>query len=207
MPAAPVPLSRELVPAVPPSVPEGFTLVSTAIAGGLPDVIRLDGDLTLLVVVPSGLASTWRDRDPAAVISHSLQELDAWSPRSEEIGHARRVPARLLLRAGRTVVGALPLVAGVRRRLPDSAEVGVQVEVVVIGWDLRAGSFRGAGEVGSRVEVAWRRADRGVDRYSGPTISPHLRARLDASRRLESDADAREPAERRRSARKHGARA
>jgi hypothetical protein len=78
-------------------------------------------------------------------------------------------------------VGAVPLVAGGRRLVPDAgaADGGVAVELVLLAWELRAGTVRGPGEFGSRLALAWRRADRGAAEFSPPPINPGLARRLE----------------------------
>ena len=199
----PIPVSRELVPAGAPVAPDGFNVVTTGLQGGLPHVVPFEGDFSALLVVPSGVAAIWRDTDVTDIVGSSDAEVIGTARMAEEVGLVGRPAARVLLRAGGEVRASMPLAAGVRRRRPDSGEPdqGTGAEVIVIGWQLCAGSLRGPGDFGSRIQLAWRRIDRGTDRFSPPVINPHLRARLEATSRLESDPYTAEPAERRRLAR------
>jgi len=163
-------IARHLVPSVAPAVPDGFERLPTALVAGLPHSIALAQDLTLLLVVPTGLATRWRDADPAAVVTASDPEPAA--------GPAGRAPARLLLRGSDGVLASVPLVAGLRRTLPDGQ---ARVELLILGWEIRAGSLRDPGDVGSRIELAWRPADRAGDTFSPPPISSRVLERLAAA--------------------------
>ena len=198
----PVPIARELVPARPAPPPEAFTQVSSRISGALPHLIPLEGDATLVVVVPTGLAAQWRDADPTQTISSSAPAFEVRDKEEDErepIGAVGHAPARMFLRAGGSLRGGLPLTASVRRKIPDSGEpTPVPVEVMLIDWRLHAGDLRGAGDFGSQVRFAWRRLDRGTARFAAPSISPQLRCRPGETSRFESDPNAPDPIERRR---------
>jgi hypothetical protein len=177
MPIPPIPVNRYLVPPVQPSTPDGFTAVSQTLAAGLPQTITLTDDLTLTLVVPNGLAHAWRDADPAAPISESGSEIRPFAPTPLEIGSTRRPPARVLLRRTGTTLASVPLVAGLHRFIPDHGDPGegVAVELAIISWQLHAGILRGPGDFGSRIELAWRRADLGSDFFSElPEVPPFL---------------------------------
>ncbi len=185
----PIPVQRYLVPEAKPQAPEGFTLVDQPIVGGLPFSLQLDDEYRLVVAMPTGLAATWRDADPTAVVSHSADEVAPWIASSgAPVGDAARPPARLVVQRAGATVAAVPLAAGLRRSLPDSGQQdqGVRLELVILSWDLRAGSLRGPGDFGSRLSVAWRRADRAVEQFSTPPVNPHLVARLPHQFRMES---------------------
>jgi hypothetical protein len=176
-----IPIERYLVPERSTAVPEGLAVVAESILGGLPHVIRLDHDVSLLLVIPTGLALTWRDMDPATMVSTSAPELsphrnDAYGPARD----ANRAPARLLVRAGETLTASVPLTAGVRTRIPQDGVPGrgVRIEMTVLSWDIRAGSLRGPGDFGSSIRLAWRKYDEGALHYSTPPVNPHLIPRL-----------------------------
>jgi hypothetical protein len=183
---APVPVNRLLVPDVSTAVPGRFTAITESIVNGLPHVIRLADGLSLAVVVPTGLATRWRDLDPTVVVSSSEPEVRPVAPSATE-GHPRS-PARLLLRSGTTVLSSIPLAAGLRRTIPEGGDgiAGVRLSLVVLSWDIRAGSLRGAGDFGSRIALATAPADRASDTYETPRINPELSARLSAAFRTES---------------------
>jgi hypothetical protein len=151
---------RHLVAAGLPPVPDGCTVVDSRITQGLPHAIALEGEYSLLLVVPTGLARAWLAASPTAVVTSSRPQLAPVAPKQAVPAGA---PARLVvLRAGR-LAGAIPLAAGASAVVPEADFVaGTRIEVFVREWDLRAGSLRGPGDVGSRVSVAWRRIDRGA---------------------------------------------
>jgi hypothetical protein len=167
---APIPIARELVPGTAPH-PEldGLTRLRESMPAGLPHAISLEG-LRLVLVVPTGLALTWRAADPTAVVTQSAPELDAHDPAAPAA--APRVPARLILLGDGDVLESVALAAGRRLWLPDTGSAaGVRIDLVVLGWDIRAGSLRGPGDVGSWIEFAWRVADRAADEFAAPRVS------------------------------------
>lgn len=205
MPAPPIPVSRYLVPEQKPRAPEGFTQLDRAITEGLPFNIQLDAETTLVLVVPNGLAHTWRDADPTAVVTRSDEQLAPHTPEpATPVGDVTRPPARLLARRGGLTVGSLPLAAGLRRYVPDQVQTagGALLEVLILSWDIRAGSLRGAGDFGSRVSLCWRDAGKAVTQFSTPPLDQYVKPRLllvtPLLLRIESDLDpakdARKPA-------------
>lgn len=160
MATLPIPISGRLVPEVVPTPPEGFTVVEQPLVAGPIQRIPLDGGIELTLVVPTGLASAWRDADPAEVVSHSATALAPAPGSGGTPAGPAPAPVRLLVRRAGAIVASVPLIAGLRRRVPDAGgdDRGVEVELVVLSWDLRAGTLRGPGQFGSRVELAWRRA-------------------------------------------------
>jgi hypothetical protein len=171
---------RHLVPAGLAPLGPGFVLVDDRITQGLPHRIPLPGELSLLLVVPTGLATAWRDAAPNAVVSSSRDQLTPRGARASASDTGSRprpatqgqplveplplaAPARLVVRRARAIAGAVPLAAGCRVVLPDAdAQPGVRIELIVREWDIRAGSLRGPGDVGSRIVVAFRRIDLGT---------------------------------------------
>jgi hypothetical protein len=181
MPVPPIPIQRYLVPADQPALPAGFTRVDERIVDGLPHTIPLDATTNVIVIVPTGLAATWRDAEPTAIVSTSVTDLaPVTGPPTAPLGDVSRAPARLLVRRNRTTEASVPLAAGLRRFAPDAGEEdrGVAFELIVLEWDLRAGNLRGAGDFGSRIVFGWRRADRGVERYGPLPLNPHVVRRL-----------------------------
>ncbi|BCB74857.1 hypothetical protein Pflav_012670 [Phytohabitans flavus] len=170
VPVARADFRRHLVPAGSPPVPEGATLVDSRITQGVPHAIPLDGGFSLLLVVPTGLATAWLAAPPTAVVTSSRPALAAAAAEPAPGDPLRPgAPARLVvLRAG-AVAGAVPLVAGLRAVVPEAdSSTGTRIEVLVREWDLRAGSLRGPGDVGSRISIAWRRIDLGTATFGGP---------------------------------------
>lgn len=162
----PLPMDRFLTPDPPPRG-EGFATVKQELVRGVPFEWVLAGDVTLALVVPTGTARTWRDADPAALVSAGADETGAHAaPRG--IDPLERAPARLLLRQSRTIRAVLPLAAGTRRILPDGPGDRALVELVIVDWRLHAGTVRGAGDFGSFVEIAWRPVGKGADTLLDP---------------------------------------
>lgn len=185
----PIPISRYLISDTRPSAPADFTSVTAVVLAGLPHVITIDQSTRLLVMVPTGLATTWRDLDPSTVISDSNAEVEPYAAPTVPTppGDAAFAPARLMLQVNNRTMATMPLVAGVRRMLPDGASAGgVRLELDVISWTLTSGSMRGAGDFGSRLTLAWRRANAAVDQFSTPPPQPTLVKRLPFKLRLES---------------------
>lgn len=181
MPAPPIPVSRYLVPEERPRAPEGFTQLDRAINDGLPFNLQLNAATTLVLVVPNGLAHTWRDADPSTVVTRSDEELAPHTPApATPVGDVTRPAARLIARRGGLAVGSLPLAAGLRRYVPERLTAAGEslLEVLILSWDIRAGSLRGAGDFGSRISLCWREADRAVTQFSTPPVDQYARPRL-----------------------------
>ncbi|MDZ8258030.1 hypothetical protein [Nostoc sp. ChiQUE01b] len=219
MPTLPIPVQRYLVSDRQPTIPEGFTQVDSKILAGIPHIIQLDQITRLIVVVPTGLATTWRDIDPTTVVSQSDDQLAPCQqlPRAirhlqmagltedkiaqalnlsipdlqaialqpgESIAEVKRAPARIIVQRSGLPMIAIPLVAGLQRITPDS---GAFLELILLSWDIRAGSLRGIGDFGSRISLAWKQADQAASEYSPPAINPFLMLRLEPQFRLESN--------------------
>ena len=177
----PIPVTAFLVPEHPSATPDGFTRVDAVMTRGLPHVVALDKTTRATVVLPSGLAREWRDADPASLVSASDDEHAPSTPDpAAPAGDVRRAPVRLVVERGGVVLGTIPLAAGVRRFVPNGggADGGVAVELLVIGWELRAGTVRGAGDFGSRIALAWRAADHASAEFAPPPINADLARRL-----------------------------
>jgi hypothetical protein len=190
------PIESYLVPAEPSPLPETMTALAEPLAAGLPQTIQLDRDVSLVVVVPSGLAVTWRDAASADPVSSAADELaPAQRDPAAPVGAVDRAAPRLFVLLRGTLVASAPLVAGSRRSLPDDGGAqGQLVELAILGWDIRAGTLRSPGAFGSRLELAWRRSDGAAASFEPPAINPQLRRRLDRASRLESDLAPVEPA-------------
>jgi hypothetical protein len=179
MTTAPIPVVNLLTPAPLPVPPDGYTRVTQSIQSGLPYRVDVGPGLALVLIAPTGVATAWRDADPRTVISASDDEVEAFDPATltaASTAPVDRIPLRLLVVSNGRVVAAVPLRAGRLRLAPDGGDdnVGTLVELVVLGWELHAGTLRGAGDVGSQIDFAWRRADRGSDTFSPPPTNPHV---------------------------------
>jgi hypothetical protein len=150
MAAVPGEVMRELVPPGARPVPAGFALRRERITRAIPHVFELAPGLTLVLIVPTGLAAAWRDAPPSAVVTNSDPQFGP-ALRGDDVATA---PVRLLLRAGVRETGIAPLVAGLRQRLPSTGRAVVELQVR--GWVLHAGTLVGPGEFGSKLELAWR---------------------------------------------------
>lgn len=169
--AQPVSVARLLVPEPAPLPGSDLREVATPLARGLPHLLPLEADLTLMLVVPSGLARTWLELEPATVVAAG--DPSGTPPDANEVQSAV-LPARLLLRAGPTLLASAPLVAGAAQQLPDAAP---RIELRVLEWRLCAGTLRGVGDFGSRLRLAWRPVGRATDAFAAPPAHPAVLAR------------------------------
>jgi hypothetical protein len=180
VPVPPVPVARELTPDPDLSAPAGFTVVDEPLVDGLPHRMALGADLTAVLTVPTGQALTWRDTDPTERVSSGEDGLlPAAAPEggAPEGGAVDRPPARLFVLRGDEVLGSVPLVLGRRARVSDDGlPPGVQLEIALLSWDVRAGTLRGPGDVGARLSFAWRRAG-ASDVFTPPPVHPRVQAR------------------------------
>jgi hypothetical protein len=164
---------RELTPPPPRIAPNGMTAETTRILAGLPHSIVLAEDMRLIVTLATGDAVLWRDADATAVVTTSDEERTP--PNASDESRSRRVPAALVVQRGRRVLATLPL-ALAAHRVTDPAG-GFALELVTLGWKIRAGSLRGGGDFGSFVSLAWKRVDGGASRFEPPPIHPRVAAR------------------------------
>jgi hypothetical protein len=179
MTIAPIAIRPHLVEPSVPAVPTGFTDVDVPLVKGLPHRIPLVDGFALVLAVPTGVARAWRDADPAAVVSASGAE-SLPPARAAAIGDVDRAPVRLYLERQGATLAVVPLAAGLRRRIPDAGidDQGAAVEVLIVGWDIRAGTLRGPGDVGSRLHVGWRDARVAADTFERPPLLPGVAERI-----------------------------
>ena len=112
-------------------------------------------------------------------MSSSAPELAAAPGGADEpVGCVDQAAPRLVVLMGGRTLGSVPLVAGTRRSVPDSGGSGEVVELAIVGWELHAGTLRGAGDFGSRLELSWRRTDRAGDTFEPPPPNAQLLGRL-----------------------------
>ncbi|HEX6683623.1 MAG TPA: hypothetical protein VF062_12550 [Candidatus Limnocylindrales bacterium] len=161
---------RHLVaPGLPP-VPEGYTLVESRILQGIPHTVALDAEYSLLLVVPTGLARAWVSADATAVVTSSGPRLSPTDPTVQEgqDGLAIGAPARLVVMRAGAMAGTLPLMTGLSMVIPEAGTfTGTRIKVLILEWEIRAGSLRGPGDVGSRIVLAWRRIDKAASTFEG----------------------------------------
>ena len=178
----PIPIQRYLVPDQKPAAAAGFTVVQTSLLTGLPYPIRLNNDIQLIVILPTGLAIAWRDADPSTVVSTSTTELFP-KPYAmpQEVGYVSRAPLRIVAQWRGSIVSVVPLVAGLQRVVPDGGNqnLGSQIELAILQWEIRAGTLRGAGDFGSQLTLAWRIANQSSEQYSLDSINTRVISRTE----------------------------
>lgn len=179
------PIAHRLVPSAPEPLAPDFVRLTEPLTAGLPQTIPLDRELSLVLTLPNGLARTWKEADPAQTVSSSAAELGPAPDSPPPGGDPIEAPLRLLVLVTGEVVASVPLVAGLRRAVPDGG--GSLAELVVLGWDVRAGSLRAPGDAVSRIDLAWRRVDRPSGTFEPPPLHPGVAARLARADRLESE--------------------
>jgi hypothetical protein len=185
MSLAPIPVNALLTPdpatAPPPGDP--YVRLTQPIQTGLPYRIDIANGLALVLIAPIGLATVWRDADPRALLSSSPEEATASDPAAladaPTAASVVRVPLRVLLLSGGAIAASMALRVGRLALLPDhgGADQGTLVETIVLGWQVFAGSLRGSGDVGSSIDLAFRRADVGAKTFSPPAINPRVAQR------------------------------
>lgn len=166
-----------------------LTRLTERLTGGLPQTIPLDADVSLALTLPNGLALQWRDADPQALVSSSAPEAAPHAPDAgDPVGAVRRPPLRMLVLVRGAPAATVPLVAALKRTLPDDGgPEGVRVALEVLGWELRAGTLRGGGDFGSYVELAWRRADSAAGGFAPPPLNSMFLRRTGEAGRLQSE--------------------
>jgi hypothetical protein len=180
----PIPVSRYLVLTTAVRLPAEMERVRLPLVQGLPQQVPLDAEFDLVLYAPLGNAVLLRDASPTALVSSSepegMPQLPVPAASQLLIAATQALvgtPARLVVRRVGTVLGALPLAAGVQRALPDDGgPLGARLDIIVLGWALHAGTLRAPGDFGSFIELAWRRVDAGVDRFDLPKLDPRVAA-------------------------------
>jgi len=184
----PMPVQRYLVLEPSRVAPDGFTTLEKPILNGLPDRIELDDRTTLMLRMPTGQGTLWRDADPEATVSDSESQSMSLSDvtitlRSEQLSP----PLRLSIAVSGRRRAVVPVAAGVSYAV--AGPNGEHLELIILDWCLNAGTVRGTGRFGSRVVLAWRLMLRGTDTFSAPPIHPDLRRRLEHAQRFYSQSD------------------
>jgi hypothetical protein len=180
----PIALARLHVTPYKAAVPDRFARLDVPLRQGMPQAIPLAGNQRLLLIAPSGVALPWRELDPAQVAASSMSQVEADAGLPLRLDIAPRLPLRVLYQVGGRTLGAVPLVCGARQML--GTDGAVAIEVVLLEWLLHVGTLRGAGDFGSRLVLAWRHADRALERFSDPPLNPVFVQRQPPERRLES---------------------
>ena len=135
---------RSLVPAPGPgAVPDGWTLLDADLSAGVPARFPLTPDLTLVLILPTGVARAWQRLDPGTVVtSTNVPGLELPGP-------------RLLLLQANELVAAVPLTRGLTRTLPADPARPARITVRPLDWHLTAGCVAGATSTGNRFRLAW----------------------------------------------------
>lgn len=183
----PFPISRYLVPATAPAQPSDATLVGEPMAAGMPHAITIAKDTQLVIVFPTGLGTFWRDADPTTRVTSADEETGPLQPGASQEPLSQPQLMIQLRQAGH-ILASRPLRAGGHLLLPDNGggATGPQYEVWITDFALFAGTMRGGGDYGSRIALAWRRADAAVSDFGTPPVNVHLLPRLVPKLRLES---------------------
>jgi hypothetical protein len=177
-------LARFQVPAPRQAVPEGFDRVDSQIRQGMPHAVPLVGNQRLLIIVPSGVATTWRDEDVGTVVADGSEQLKTAAASPLVLTIAGKIPVRMLYQVGNRTVATAPLVLGAKQWLAN--EGAVRFDLICLDWLLHVGTLRGPGDFGSRISFAFRAADRAVEHFSDPPLNPVFVQRQPPERRLES---------------------
>lgn len=185
------PITRYLVPSTPMAEPPGYTVIDQSLTGGLPAAFPLNRELTLVLGLATGLAESWQDADPLAVISTSADEWLPYSPPAQDDGPAPdtvRAAVRIILIRSGAIVAAVPAVAGRAMLLPAGGDpaLGTVLDLLLTAWVINAGSVVGTGDYGSRVRFGWRIADAAVAEFMPPPIDPNVISLLNRLRPTQS---------------------
>ncbi len=191
-----LPATRLLVPADAPAPGADFQLVQSSLVSGLPHYIDLSKTLRLKITLPTGLLQHWLDADPSALVATSDDETQ---PRAatftDEIGAVARPALRLALLQGGAPLSTLPFALDTPRTTPDAggAAQGAAAEIVLLSWNIHAGTVRGSGDFGSTIQLAWRVADLGASDFGPPVINEFLWRRLPPTLKMASSLGLRAP--------------
>lgn len=145
----------------------GYATLTSRITLGLPHAVALDGQLTLGLVAPTGLARFWLATPREAIVSRA-EEDPTGAP-----------PFRLVIRrdAGR-MAGVTPLVLGPVRFVGATGTEPPGVRLRITGWCIHAGSLVGPGDFGSYLSFDWKAVGMASDRFEAPTARPAVLRRL-----------------------------
>jgi len=163
----PLPMERFLTPEVRLVVPDGFIRSRQDLTRGVPFEWLVEGNLTLVLQVPTGFAVIWREASPTTVVSTAADETQPHlPPRGADV--LERPPIRLLLRLARIPLATVPLAAGLRCVIPDDGAAQSTIEIIIVDWLLHAGCVRAPGDYGSFIELGWRRIEKAANQILVP---------------------------------------
>ena len=138
-----------LIDDLPAKAPPEFAVLQTTV-DSIPRELALADGWSVILYAPTGIARAWLDGDPAEVLSSSQYES---LPHAADGDGAARAPARLVIRRGGALIGALPLAAGVIGRFHAPSAL---LEIEPLSWEIRAGAMRGGSSGSARIELAFR---------------------------------------------------
>ncbi len=167
----PIDLRSTLTPPTRFVTPRGFTETTTVIRDPVPHSVAIEADTIVTMTLPTGVASAWKRLPADTLISSGRGDTGAGRP-----------PARLTVAVAGRPSTTVPLAPGLVQLIGGGAggRHGVTHLLVVLDWELRAGTLVGGVDAGSWLTFAWRRADRGVSHFSTPPPPRHLIPRLAA---------------------------
>jgi hypothetical protein len=177
VPIVPIPVDRLLVPPAPAALPDSFERVRQSLERGLPATFRLDPQLSLALYAPTGDAVRWRDAHGDEIVAAAAED-DAPTVPGDIDDAVSRAPLRLIVLSAGAIIAAVPLVPGRPRRIPEHGGAGALIDLAILDFRIHAGNLRQAGNYGSFLDVAWRRVERGTDRFALPPLDPRVAARF-----------------------------
>jgi len=158
MPVLPALIGRPQLNAAPAASDDGFApeqIVQQELAAGLPARVDLDGERSLVLAVPLGVATGVLAADPMTAV------FDTGVPNPSDLTALRDSGGawpRLTLVLTGAVGQTMPVVLGVPFRLVAGSAAGeaAVVEVTVDRLVVTAGSLRSPGRFGSQLALRWR---------------------------------------------------
>jgi hypothetical protein len=174
----PIPVNRYLVPVQSSDPPADAVVVDATLINGLPFTVSLGSDFALVLTYATGLAKEWRAMDTQAVIADSSIEQEPRSEPTDPVTDPRTGRLTVALQRGGRTVAVLPVVSGRHRLVEPGNPAARRFDVWILGWDVRAGTIRGPGDFGSRLRLAWRRADTSIHSFAPVPVNPFVMLRL-----------------------------
>lgn len=171
----PIPVSRYLVPATPPPLPDTFSTATIAINSGLPYTYALDAHWTLTVSYPTGVLQPWIDADAATVTSSDSPERAPFDPAASP---TQRDPARFTVLRDGTRYAVIPLSASRRALVVDDGVNPAALEIAILSWTIDVAAVRGGSASASSLTIAWRDATLAVPIFGTPPLKPIIALRL-----------------------------
>ena len=152
----PAHLTRPGAAPAPPAPPDGFAVLESDLAQGLPARLPLREGLSLVLSLPLGRARRWQAADPLAVLTDTAARRASLLP-APTAGVGDLPGPRLTLLVGDQLGTTVPAVPDLVHRL-GTADGRTELELLVLDLVLTAGTLRGPGAFSSRLSLAWRAA-------------------------------------------------